>query len=486
MLHGHAGSHDHNAHNATGDSHLGTTGTGDDGDKARDTSGGNSGGAPSSGGRSSGSSSHVSRDSRGHASAGLAADSRPTLFKSVAALFDKFDASHKCNALIKADSPSSASPESPSGSPTERVPRVEFQASANGSMKSINAVVPAATSADHHLEIQVAGATLKVKAQGRALLDDDELAYLDEQGSLRDDVVQEDLLAFLSYFPRGDIYGHLTRCVVPQLLWRIECIHETSSRPETPGSHSGFRPSIFDPLLPLRLYIARARTLVAAFITCRVVDWFILVVILLSSINLALAEPRIDLCKVLPTSDPNNCVRLSAYLDGADIVITAIFALEAVLNVIARGIAFTPYAYTHSGWRALDAVVVAVSIAALVGSSSSLQSLRALRALRALRVLRGLGRFPHLKLVIDAMIIALPKARFVLPHELALALRPLLLAFLSAAVLQLCRYNVRSWDLPLCREFLPLPAACVWRHPRPFASAGARTAVLPRSLLLVQ
>lgn len=158
--------------------------------------------------------------------------------------------------------------------------------------------------------------------------------------------------------------------------------------------------------------------------------WFerlTMLVILLSSINLALDEPRIDGCKDLPASDSQSCATLSHYLDGADIAITAYFCAEIVLKLIAQGLYFHELAYLRSGWNVLDFAVVTVSIVSLAIANSGVKALRAFRALRALRPLRAVSRFPGLKLVVNSLLRSLPKV-------LDLALVTFLFIFIFAVI----------------------------------------------------
>lgn len=272
---------------------------------------------------------------------------------------------------------------------------VEFIASEMQRVTAVIAVVPEENNGRRRsVEVVVEEHAVKLKSTVGAQQGDDDDESVDgiEGAKLESVTSLTHWVKYMRYYPRGDIYRHLDSCVVPAL-----------QRVLANGSAS----YLTAPLL----HLAYLRKRAAAVVTSRAVDWLVLLVIILSSVNLGLQEPRIDSCSVLPLSDPGNCVGLSKYLDVADVVITVTFAAEAGLQLFARGLAFSPFAYMHNGWRLLDALVVSVSIAALAGTSSGIQSLRALRALRAMRALRGLARFPHLKLVVDAMIATIPKSR---------------------------------------------------------------------------
>ena len=319
---------------------------------------------------------------------------------------------------------------------------VQFFGSNNGRLHTVNAVVPAdhgGDSAQGAVEVVIAGANVKIKgAVGSAAGTSHGESEEEEENYGDDDAAPycATLCQWLPYvlrYPKGDIWGHLDVCIEPRLRRSL-------------ANSGGGCNTLFSRVL---LVVVWLRKLSAAIVSSRLVDGFILFVILVSSLNLALQEPRIDSCKTLPLSDPENCIYLANYLSVTDIVITAIFAAEAALQVFARGIAFTPFSYMHGPWRLLDGLVVSVSIAAVVGGSASLQSLRALRALRAMRALRGLSRFPHLKLVVDAMIVAIPKARCAAAASEAPPARVIALAPSPLACVQIRRDYAAARDLPL-------------------------------------
>jgi hypothetical protein len=161
----------------------------------------------------------------------------------------------------------------------------------------------------------------------------------------------------------------------------------------------------FSPAHPLR---KAAAVLVAH-------PWFeqlILALILISSVNLALDEPRVAECKLLPSNNPENCIALALWLKWSDIVITALFVLEMTAKIVALGFTNPKSAYLRNSWNVLDFVIVLISILslALADLASKLRALRSMRALRALRPLRVVSRYPGLKLVVNAVIGAIPKA----------------------------------------------------------------------------
>jgi hypothetical protein len=145
-------------------------------------------------------------------------------------------------------------------------------------------------------------------------------------------------------------------------------------------------------------------------------EQFILLLILISSINLALDEPRVMVCKLRPSNDPDNCIALAAWLSWSDVIITALFVLEMVAKIVALGFSNHKTAYLRNPWNVLDFLIVIISVLslALADLASKLRALRSLRALRALRPLRVVSRYPGLKLVVNAVIGALPKVKNVL------------------------------------------------------------------------
>ena len=127
-------------------------------------------------------------------------------------------------------------------------------------------------------------------------------------------------------------------------------------------------------------------------------DAFIVILIIISSISLAMDVPRV----------PDDS-ELKIYLKNANYVFTFFFVIEMTLKVISYGFLFTPNAYLKSGWNVLDFCIVIISIlsffADVVPAFGQLKSLRILRVLRPLRLLQ---RNPGMKLIIGSLIKTLP------------------------------------------------------------------------------
>lgn len=116
----------------------------------------------------------------------------------------------------------------------------------------------------------------------------------------------------------------------------------------------------------------------AAVVTNPAFDKIVLILIVISSISLALDNPLMD-----PDST------MAILLGDLEVVVTILFVIEMALKVCADGFLFMPGAYLRNSWNILDFLVVVVSVFQLFsGSSGGLQSLKSLRALRALRPLR--------------------------------------------------------------------------------------------------
>ncbi|XP_021115486.1 sodium channel protein type 10 subunit alpha isoform X2 [Heterocephalus glaber] len=123
---------------------------------------------------------------------------------------------------------------------------------------------------------------------------------------------------------------------------------------------------------------------------------FIIFMILLSSGSLAFEDCYLD---QKPT--------VKALLEYADRVFTFIFVFEMLLKWVAYG--FKKY-FTNA-WCWLDFLIVNISLISLIAKIlkySDMESIKALRTLRALRPLRALSRFEGMRVVVDALVGAIP------------------------------------------------------------------------------
>ncbi|XP_026157889.1 sodium channel protein type 2 subunit alpha-like [Mastacembelus armatus] len=142
--------------------------------------------------------------------------------------------------------------------------------------------------------------------------------------------------------------------------------------------------------------------------TCFVIvehNWFesfIIFMILLSSGALAFEDIYIEQRRTIKT-----------VLEYADKVFTYVFILEMVLKWVAYG--FVKY-FTNA-WCWLDFLIVDVSLVSLVANAlgySELSAIKSLRTLRALRPLRALSRFEGMRVVVNALLGAIPSIMNVL------------------------------------------------------------------------
>ncbi|XP_066432018.1 sodium channel protein type 2 subunit alpha isoform X9 [Eleutherodactylus coqui] len=131
-------------------------------------------------------------------------------------------------------------------------------------------------------------------------------------------------------------------------------------------------------------------------------ETFIIFMILLSSGALAFEDIYIEQRKTIKTM-----------LEYADKVFTYIFILEMLLKWVAYG--FVKY-FTNA-WCWLDFLIVDVSLVSLIANAlgySELGAIKSLRTLRALRPLRALSRFEGMRVVVNALIGAIPSIMNVL------------------------------------------------------------------------
>ncbi|XP_071977938.1 sodium channel protein type 2 subunit alpha-like isoform X1 [Engystomops pustulosus] len=129
---------------------------------------------------------------------------------------------------------------------------------------------------------------------------------------------------------------------------------------------------------------------------------FIIFMILLSSGALAFDDIYIDNYKTVKT-----------VLDYADKLFTYIFVIEMLLKWVAYGFA----AYFTNAWCCLDFAIVNISLISLICNEldmSNLGPINSLRTLRALRPLRALSRFEGMRVVVNALMGAIPSIMNVL------------------------------------------------------------------------
>ncbi|XP_067285334.1 sodium channel protein type 4 subunit alpha A isoform X1 [Pseudorasbora parva] len=125
-------------------------------------------------------------------------------------------------------------------------------------------------------------------------------------------------------------------------------------------------------------------------------ETFIIFMILLSSGALAFEDINIERRRVI-----------KIILEFADKVFTYIFIVEMLLKWVAYGFK----TYFTNAWCWLDFLIVDVSLVSLTANLmgySELGAIKSLRTLRALRPLRALSRFEGMRVVVNALVGAIP------------------------------------------------------------------------------
>lgn len=147
-----------------------------------------------------------------------------------------------------------------------------------------------------------------------------------------------------------------------------------------------------------RLFVHSVRRAAHWVVNLRYFDFFIMVVISLSSIALAAEDPVWE-------NAPRNKI-----LNYFDYAFTGVFTIEMVLKIIDLGIILHPGSYLREFWNIMDAVVVICAMVSfafdMTGSSAgqNLSTIKSLRVLRVLRPLKTIKRVPKLKAVFDCVV----------------------------------------------------------------------------------
>ncbi|RZC43172.1 cacophony A, partial [Asbolus verrucosus] len=127
-------------------------------------------------------------------------------------------------------------------------------------------------------------------------------------------------------------------------------------------------------------------------------DFFIMVVIGISSIALAAEDPV------------NENAYRNKILNKVDYAFTAVFAVEMLLKIIDLGVILHPGSYLRDLWNIMDAAVVLCALVSIVfdlakvEAAANLSTIKSLRVLRVLRPLKTIKRVPKLKAVFDCLV----------------------------------------------------------------------------------
>jgi hypothetical protein len=138
------------------------------------------------------------------------------------------------------------------------------------------------------------------------------------------------------------------------------------------------------------------RTQVKKIVDHKAFETIVLLVILGSSLTLAFEDIYLYQKKTMKD-----------VLEICNIIFAVLFTLEMVLKII--GLGATQY-FTHF-WTLLDFFIVCISLLTLLGKELGIDNVaafRSLRTLRALRPLRAISRWQGMKIVVNALLNAIP------------------------------------------------------------------------------
>ena len=127
-------------------------------------------------------------------------------------------------------------------------------------------------------------------------------------------------------------------------------------------------------------------------------EWFIIVLILISTITLAFEHPLED-----PESKNMQTLR------KIDIAMTTAFCIEALMKIIASGLIINgSSSYLFDPWNVLDFMIVVFAVISITLEGGGYSFIKVLRVARILRPLRLIRRAEGLKLAIHALFKAIP------------------------------------------------------------------------------
>ncbi|XP_063982973.1 sodium channel protein 60E-like isoform X2 [Diachasmimorpha longicaudata] len=138
----------------------------------------------------------------------------------------------------------------------------------------------------------------------------------------------------------------------------------------------------------------KVRTAVLSVVDTPAFEWMILVFIFSSSVTLCFEDIYLD-------DNPF----LKNILYWTNLAFCALFSVEMLLKWLALGFC----KYFTSFWTILDFIIVFVSMfSLLIEENENLKVLRSLRTLRALRPLRAISRWQGMRIVVNALMYAIP------------------------------------------------------------------------------
>ncbi|XP_046399749.1 sodium channel protein 60E-like isoform X2 [Ischnura elegans] len=147
-------------------------------------------------------------------------------------------------------------------------------------------------------------------------------------------------------------------------------------------------------LTPAGMRWKLVRTRVLRVVDTPAFEWLVLVLIFASSITLCFEDVHLE---------HNPPLRAALY--WTNLAFCALFSIEMVLKWLALGF----WKYFTSFWTILDFIIVFVSVfSLLIEENENLRVLRSLRTLRALRPLRAISRWQGMRIVVNALMYAIP------------------------------------------------------------------------------
>lgn len=179
----------------------------------------------------------------------------------------------------------------------------------------------------------------------------------------------------------GLTFGHVKEPKIPQECFPRGCYEQCSCWDECLKTKLGVKWMAF-------------RTSILEVVDTPAFEWIVLVLIFASSVTLCFEDIHLDKNK-----------DLKQILYWTNFFFSCIFVIEMFLKWIAHG--FTKY-FT-SFWTILDFIIVFVSVfSLLIEENENLKVLRSLRTLRALRPLRAISRWQGMRIVVNALMYAIP------------------------------------------------------------------------------
>eukprot|EP00039_Didymoeca_costata_P029936 m.27120 g.27120 ORF g.27120 m.27120 type:complete len:1754 (-) comp7865_c0_seq1:131-5392(-) len=144
---------------------------------------------------------------------------------------------------------------------------------------------------------------------------------------------------------------------------------------------------------PVQAVLFKFRSKLYDFIMHPYFDQFILLIILLSSVALALEDPTDEEASI------------NKRLAVADYVFTGLFCWEMVMKVVVLSLWNHPNAYLREPWNRLDAFCVISAVLSLAFPTISV--FKSLRTVRVLRPLRAIKRAPGLQVVVECLMFSI-------------------------------------------------------------------------------